>query len=337
MAVTQLTDIYVAEPFQHGVDQAATEKNAFLQSGIMVESPLLSGLASQGGYIGEIPFYNPLTTLLEPNYTTDNPADVAVPENISTGKQIYRLASMHNAWSTMDLTRELAMRDPLGAIAGKIGGWWATQIQRRVISTCLGILADNVANDGSDMLKNVANDNVLPINDAELISPDVILDAAQTMGDAKDALAAIALHSVVYTRLQKLGFIDLIQPQNVNINIPVLFNQYRVIVDDGLPAVVGANRTTYTSILFANGALDAGRGTVMKPSELERAASVGNGGGQDIIHSRRADIIHPSGFSFLSAAVVGQSATLAELANALNWNRVWDRKAVGMAFLKTNG
>lgn len=337
MATTQLADIYVPEPFEHGVDQAAIERNIFIQSGIVTANPQLSAMASVGGNVGEVPFYNPLNNSGEPDYTTDDPTDVSTPDKIGSGKMIFRLASMHKSWSTMDLTRELSLRDPLGAITGKIGHYWATQYQKRVIQSCMGILADNIANDSGDMRVSVALDTADAITDAELISPNVVLDAAQTLGDAKEQLAVIALHSVVYTKLQKQGFIDFIQPQSTPISIPVLFGKYRVVVDDGLPAVAGTNRITYTSILFAPGVIDAGSGSVMRASEMEREPSAGNGGGQDIIHSRRADIIHPLGFSFLSASVAGQSATLAELATAANWNRVWERKNIGIAFLQTNG
>lgn len=337
MAVVQLSDIYVAEPFQHGVDQAATERNVFIQSGVVSESPLLTSMASVGGYVGEVPFYNPLSTSGDPDYVDDDPSHLSTPAKIDSGKMIYRLASMHKSWATMDLTRELSMRDPLGAITSKIGHYWATQYQKRVIQTCLGVLADNIANDSSDMLKSVANDSSNAITDDELISPDVILDAAQTMGDAKESLAVIALHSVVYTKLQKQDFIDFIQPSGTDINIPVLFGKYQVVVDDGLPAATGTNRVTYTSILFARGAIGMGNGVVLKPSELERVASAGYGGGEDIIHSRKSTILHPMGFSFLSASVAGKSATLAELATATNWNRVWSRKNCPIAFLKTNG
>jgi hypothetical protein len=55
------------------------------------------------------------------------------------------------------------------------------------------------------------------------------------------------------------------------------------------------------------------------------------------LYSRRADIVHPLGFEFTSASVAGQSATLAELATAANWNRVWERKNVPLCFLQTNG
>ena len=103
MSTVQLSDIYVPEPFQHGVDEAAIEKNAFLQSGIISESPVLSAMASTGGYVGEIPFYSPISTSGEPDYTTDDPEDVSVPDKIGSGKQLYRLAAMHKSWSTMVL------------------------------------------------------------------------------------------------------------------------------------------------------------------------------------------------------------------------------------------
>ena len=336
MATTQLTNVYVPLVFDAAVDEAATEKNLFVQSGVMVENPVISNMAAVGGNIGEMPFFAPLATTGEPDYIDDDPAHTATPANISGSKMIYRRADMHKSWSTMDLARELALIDPLAAITAKIGGWWATQRQKRVIQTAMGLLADNVANDAGDMVKDVATDAALPILAADMISADVVIDAAQTLGDAKGFLAAIAMHSVVYTTLQKQNLIDYIPNARGEVNIPTYLG-YVVIVDDGMSAVAGANRVTYTSILFAQGAIEYGTGNILLPSELERVPNAGYGGGQDILHTRKADIIHPHGFSFLSANVAGQSATLAELALAANWNRVMARKNIGMAFIQTNG
>ena len=111
----------------------------------------------------------------------------------------------------------------------------------------------------------------------------------------------------------------------------------RVIVDDSLSAVAGTNRVTYTTVIFGNGAVVSGMGQTKVPSELDRDPEKGNGGGQETLYSRRADIIHPLGFEFSSTAVAGQSATLAELATASNWSRVWERKNVPLCFLQTNG
>ncbi len=332
----QIANIYNPLVFNAAVDEAATEKNVLLQAGIMQESPQISAMASQGGNIGELPFFTPLATV-EPNYSTDNPAVFSVPGLITTARMIYRLASMNRSWGTMDIARELALKDPLTAITDKIGGYWATQQQRRVIASAMGVLADNDANDADDMLFSVATDAALPVLDAQRISADVVLEASQTMGDAKSTLSAIAMHSVVYTHLQKQNLIDYIPNARGEVSIPTYLG-LRVFVDDECPAVAGANRITYTTFLFAAGAIMYGSGRVLVPSEIERIPGSGNGGGQDVLHTRRADIIHPYGFQFTSANVVAQSATLAELALAANWDRVVaNRKNVGMAFLQTNG
>jgi len=336
MAVTQLSDVYVPLPFEHAVSEAAIEQNKFISSGVLVESPILSTMASTGGQIGEMPFYTQLGTSGEPEYTNDVSTDLSTPDKIGSAKFLYRLANMHKSWSTMDLTRELALKDPLGEITSKIGGWWATHLQKRLIQSALGILADNVANDSGDMLKTVATDANSAVLAAEKMSADIIIDAAQTMGDAKDRLNTIAMHSVVYSTLQKLNLIAFIPNSRGEVNIPTYLGYY-VVVDDGMPAVAGTYRITYTSILFATGAFDFGHGSPLVPSEMERVASAGKGGGQDIIHTRRSDIIHPAGFSFTSSSVAGKSATLAELATASNWDRKLQRKNIGLAFIKTNG
>ncbi len=335
MAVTQISDIYNPLVFNAAMDEAAIEKNRMLQSGIMMTNPVINEMASVGGNIGELPYFTPLGTT-EPEYVDDDPAHLGTPDKITDSKMVYRLAKMHKAWSTMDVARELALKDPLTAITDKIGGYWATQLQKRVIQTCMGVLADNVANDAGDMVKDIATDDAAAITDAERISAEAVLDAAQTMGDAKEALVAVAMHSVVYTKLQKQNLIDYIPSSDGKVKIPTYLG-LEVIVDDGLPAVAGVNRIVYTSILFGSGALEYGEGRLLLPSELERVANAGYGGGQDIIHTRRTAIIHPVGASFTSSSVAGVSATLAELATAANWNRVMNRKNVRIAFLQTNG
>lgn len=335
MAQVIISDIYNPLVFSAAEQEAQIEKNAFLMSGVMVEDPRLTAMASTGGNIGELPFFKPLGTE-EPNYSNDETGDVSTPKKITSAKMKYRLASQNQSWSTMDLAADLALQDPVGAITNRIGSYWATCNERRLIQSAVGILNDNVANHSSDMVVDIATDASGATSDAELISNDVILDAQQTAGDHQNGFGAIAMHSVVYSRLRKHELINFIRDSDNN----TLFQTYgnlRVIVDDSLPAVAGSNRVTYTTILFGNGAVVSGSGRVAVPSELERDAGKGNGGGQSTIYSRRADIIHPLGFEFTSSSVADQSASLAELATAANWNRVWERKNVPMAFLQTNG
>lgn len=335
MATVQISDIYNPLTFARREQEMQTELNAFIQSGIMVQDPRLTDQASQGGNIGELPFFKPLGTE-EPNYSSDDSGANSTPANVTSSKAIFRVAAQNKSWSTMDLARELALEDPVGAITGRTAQYWATNNEKRVINSCLGVLADNVANDSGDMVNNIATDDAGAPGAAELISADAIIDAESTAGDHQGMFTVIAMHSVVYSRLRKQQLIDFVRDADNN----TLFATYggkRVVVDDSLPAVAGVNRITYTSVLFSGGAFTSGEGRILVPSEMDRLPSTGNGGGQDVIYSRRSDIIHPLGFSFLSASVAGQSATQAELATATNWDRVWERKNVGLAFIQTNG
>ena len=334
MATVQIADIYNPLTFGEYTDESQIELNRFISSGVLMMDASISAQVGQGGNIGELTGFKPLGTD-EPNYSNDVPDDTSTPKNTTKYTMTFRSAAQNQSWSTMDLSRELALKDPVGAITGRIGQYWATNNERRIIQSAMGVLADNVANDSGDMVINLATDDVLPIDPAQTISGDAVLDALQTSGDHKMNYSAIAMHSVVYTSLQKQNLIDFIPNARGEIVIPTYMG-LTVVVDDSMSAVAGVNRVTYTSVLFGGGAFVGAQGRVENPSELDREPSTGNGGGQTILYSRRSDIIHPLGFDFLSASIAGQSATQAELADATNWNREWERKNINMAFLQTN-
>ena len=334
MATVQIADIYNPLTFAGAVQEAQTEKNAFLASGIMVRDGALAAQASAGGNIGEVSFFNPLGTG-EPNYSSDDPAEFSTPAKNNSKKQVWRNAARNKSWSAMDLARDLALQDPIGAITGRIGTYWATDDQTRLINSCLGLLADNIANDGSDMLFSVASDSASAITDAERISATVSIDGDQTLGDAQGSLTVMAVHSRIYARLRKQNLIDYIPVGEQGQKIAMYLGK-RLIVDDSLPAIAGTNRITYTSILFGAGAFIMADSPVNKPSAMERKENSGNGGGEEIIYSRIANIMHPNGFSFLSGSVAAEAATYAELKLAANWDRKIARKNIPMAFLRTN-
>jgi hypothetical protein len=105
-----------------------------------------------------------------------------------------------------------------------------------------------------------------------------------------------------------------------------------VIVDDGMPKA----GDVYTTVLFAPGAVGWGMAAprVAAGTEVENRPAAGNGGGQQILHSRVNLAVHVAGYTWTEAAVADESPTIAELANPVNWERVVERRAVGLAFLK---
>jgi hypothetical protein len=93
--------------------------------------------------------------------------------------------------------------------------------------------------------------------------------------------------------------------------------------------------------MFGGAAIGTANGQVLQPSELFRKPSAGNGGGQTEIYSRVNNVWHPYGFAFQSNTLTGGAASCrfasyADLKLAVNWNRVWQRKNIPVAFLKVN-
>lgn len=335
MPPVRLADIYNPLTFSRKAQEAQTRLNSFLASGIAVADPQLQTMLDAGGNQGDINVYGPISTG-EPRYSNDDPSDInATHEKIANKLQKFRSGQRNQSWSLMDIARELADSDPVGAITDRIGEYWAADDETRLVRSLLGVLADNKANDGGDMVVTVATDDIGTITDAERISGNVVIDGMQTMGDHKMKVTAMAIHSAIHARLQKQQLIA--YERDVDSNI--MFETYlgkRLIVDDSLPAVAGTNRITYTCILFGNGAVLTGNGRVENPSEVARDPDAGNGSGQGKIYSRINNVFHPNGFTFTSASIAGQSATYAELQNAANWDRVLERKNIPIAFLEVN-
>jgi len=109
MAEVRLVDIYEPTAFNAAVQEAATEANAFIASGILVQDPRIDAMVGVGGMVGELPNFNPMTND-EPDYTTDDPGVDSTPAKIDSATQIYRLANQHKSWSTMDLALTLLVQ-----------------------------------------------------------------------------------------------------------------------------------------------------------------------------------------------------------------------------------
>ena len=333
-----LEAVYDPTIFNEGVDEMAIELNGFLQSGIMVNSAQIAAMASGPGHIGDLPFFHGLTHD-EPDYVTDNPATLSVAAAITAGKQVYATSHQHKSWSTMDLAQELGLKKPMSAIIPKIGKYWAVNSEKRLINSALGVLADNIANDGGDMVNVIHTETGTAAVAANLVTADDVIDTVATLGDHASKVNAIAMHSVVKRNLEKQQLITTLRDADNNPMFDVYLGKYRVIEDDSLAPRAGTvDGLVYTTIMFTAGAFAYGQGTPEVPSELERIPGSGNGGGRDIIHSRATEIVHPWGFAWDDSIAAGVSATYAELKLATGWNRVYnERKNIGICFLTSNG
>ena len=335
MATTLISDIIVPEVYQSYTAVNSPEKTAFFESGIVVSNAMLNAKANEGGDTVNVPFWKDLDSTVAPNLSSDAPGTSATAQKITAGKQIARMAYLNQWYSNADLASELAGSNANQQVRNRFGTYWARQWQRRIIASCNGILADNVANDSGDMRVDVAVEAIASQTASTKMNRDVFTEAAYTMGDAASDLSAIAVHSAVMAQMVKNDDIDYIPDSQGNLTIPTYMG-LRVIVDDGMTVTAGStDGFKYTSILFGAGAFGYGEGSALVPVEVERAGLQGNGGGVEYIGERKTWLLHPFGFQALTTPAAN-SFSLAELATAAVWDRVVERKNVPLAFLITN-
>lgn len=336
MSTVQLADIIDVTVFRDLPAVNSPEKTAFFESGVITNNALLNELASSPGKLAELPFWKDLDGSVEVNYSTDNPANVATPQKVTQGSQIARKAFVNQGWSASDLASELASgARAMEHIRARTDSYFMKQWQRRLIATCNGILADNVANDSGDMVIDVAADATGSQSAATRFSRTNFTAAAFTLGDAFENVGAIGVHYAIYKQMVDQDDIDFIPDSQGALTIPTYMGR-RVIVDDGLTVTPGATSGfKYTTILFGAGAFGYGNGAPIVPVEVEREAAQGNGGGIETLWVRNTWILHPFGFQN-TGTPAGASYNLTELGAATSWDRVVERKNVPLAFLITN-
>lgn len=339
MAVTRLTDAFVYPVYMSYTSLDNPEKTAFFQSGIVASNELLNATARGPGKTVEVPFWNDLDPTIEPDYTNDDPADLAVPDKITSANMVARKAFMHKAWSDMDLVAELTGSDPMAHIRNRFGTWWMRQWQRRLIATCVGVVADNVANDASDMGLDIS------ATGDGIFNREAFTLASFTLGDNTGGLRAIGVHSKIMARMSLNDEIIYLPDSQGNLIIPTYMGA-RVIMDDNLPVLSGSGTdSVYLSILFGGNAfgfggiegssIGFGEGIPQLPAYTDRIELAGNGGGQEIIGERKTWMLHPFGFSWVEGSLTEFSPTLADLRLAAHWNRVVSRKQVPLAWIKS--
>ena len=336
MATTRLTDVIIPEVYL-GYDAVnSPEKTAFFESGVLVNSATLNGLANSGGETFNIPFWKDLDSTVEANLSSSDPAVYAAALKLSTAKMIGRVISLNQWYSNSDLANELSGADANQHVRNRFGTYWMRQFQRKLIAVTNGVLADNVASNSGDMVVNVAAESTAAQTAATKWSRANFTSAVFTMGDASENITAVGVHSAVLKQMVDADDIDYIPDSLGKLTIPTFMGK-RVIVDDGLTVKAGTTSgLKYTTILFGAGAFAYGNGSPLNPVETKRDEMAGNGGGVEYIGERKTWMIHPFGYQNTGTPAGEGGFTNAELALATTWSRCVDRKSVNLAFLITN-
>jgi hypothetical protein len=333
-AATKVSDVIQPEVWSPYMVERTAELSTLIDMGIVVPDAEIEALIQGGGRLIDMPFWTDLDGAEETLQDDTDLTPAAIDADQDTACKLFR----GKAWGVNDLAKYLSGDDPAAAIADLAAAWWDRREQAVLINVLNGVFADNIANDSGDMVSDISiedGDNATADN---LISAVAVLNAAQTMGDAKDKLTAIAIHSVVENRMAQNDLIEVVRDSDGKI-LYRTFMGLRVIVNDNCPRTAGATSGyKYTTYLFGAGAI-ARADRNLDPGEAVETERNGLGGETYLIH-RRHFIIHPRGVEWQDASVAAtkpKSPSNAELAMAANWDRAYERKNVRLAKLVTNG
>lgn len=309
---TRISDVIVPEVFNPYVVQRTAELSALYQSGIIATNPELDRLAAAGGKTINMPYWDDLTG--DDEVLSDDGA--LSPAKIAAGQDVAVLLMRGKAWAVNDLAKALSGDDPMAAVGDLVAAYWARQMQKTLISILTGVFAaTSMSGNVHDISSKTGNSGA----DA-LISGSSTVDAIQKLGDAKEKLTAIAMHSAVEAYLTKNDLIQYLPDSEGKAAIPTYLGK-RVIVDDGCP--FDTDTKIATTYLFGPGAIGYGNGAPPVPTETDRDSLAGD----DILINRKHYILHPRGVMF-KGTPAGSSPTNAELATGTNWERVYENKNI---------
>lgn len=324
MAVTKISDIVYNTIFGKYFTQALADKSVFIKSGIAAVDPQIAEICEGAGVQGltvNLPYWNDIDG---PSEVLSQNADLTVTP-ITAGQDVAVILRRGKAFGSNDLSAEIAGSDPMRVVADKVADYWSRDQQRVLFATLNGVFADNIVNDGSDLVLDITQE---PGDDAYL-NKNSLLFAAQLLGDAKASLAAIAMHSMVETVLNVEGNTgSAFKPAETAALLPT-YNGRAVVMDDHC----AYNPTTGIAdiYLFGNGAVALNPVPSKTPLETGRAMLASN----DLLATRQAWISHIRGIKWTGAAgIAGATPSDDDLANGANWDRVWAKKDIRVVKLR---
>jgi len=337
MAKTKLEDVFIPEVWEAYFIERTAELTMFANSGIISADPTFSARAAAGGKTVEMPFW---TDISGTRQIIGDSADFAT-KKITSSKDTARIHNDGDAWSTTLLADLLAGSRGMDAITDLVAEYWARQDEQMLISTIKGVLNEFDSIAGDPNLLKLASESIAATDSDSVLTGFTFIDAKQKLGDQKDRLVAIAVHSETHADLMKQQLIEFV-PQAEGRPDLERFQGLAVIKDDDLPKRDGTtDGDVYTSVLFGNGAIARGFAALTTPVD----GGFGTEGVErsrvplahdSVMINRRRHILHPRGVAWVEEpdglasedAVDDGGPTNEQLEDAAHWTKKYESKNI---------
>lgn len=323
MSITRLEEVIQPEIFTPYTIHKTMESSDLVQSGIITNDAEFDNLASGPNTLVNMPYWNDLENIESQVMKDKGEMNV---HKITSSQDVARKHARVNAWGANGLSALLAGDDPMAAISQLVANYWTRDMQRTLLATLGGVFkAANMSNKVYDITDRD--------KDAGTLNARTFVDATQVMGDAKESLTGVMMHSAVEAELRKQDLIEVIPDSEQGKPISY-FQGKRVIVDDAMG--YDSSNKEAEMYIFGQGAIALGNGAHPRiiPTEVDRNKK--SYSGEEILINRKIFILHPRGIAWNEGSISSDFPTNSEINVGARWNRVYEEKAVRVVKFRFN-
>jgi hypothetical protein len=305
---------FIPQLFLEYQQEEIKDRNALVNSGLMVTNDAIQAEFAKGGKTIDLPFFGDLSGDSEVLNDTTGLTPSQLAGDVQTGVRNIR----GRAWSASDLAGELAGSDPMQAIARRTGQYWVRDMQKTLINILKGMFVTGGPLASSHAVGGTTTQ----------LSQSAMVSGIAKLGDAGQELTGILMRAPVYYALMNL---DLIVPASNTSQLDTRLSRERlelgtylgrpVFVDDTLPYDSGvgpSGQDVHHTYFFGPGAFAYATAPAKTPVETDRDSLKGI----DYLMNRTHYLVHPNGISWTGNAA-GNAPTNAELATGTNWSKVF--------------
>ena len=337
MADINITNLYVPTIENPYINELSTTKAALWRSGLVQGNADLSRQLNGGGSGNR--FITPFNLSIEDDDAAVGSHDLDLkitPTRLAASDYQTCATTRAKSYNLSDISQIMSGANSKGVLSQQLGSMWTNNYQKDLISQTLGIIADNVANDSSDMVTSIWADTASPAA-GNLMSLTAVINAKHQMGDARAKLSAIIMHSNVRKDLELLEPNNFVPASETNIGFDT-YGGMIIIEDDGMTVNQDGTNDSgkYSTFIYGPDVFQYASYNGWSELEWDRDITSGLGTGEDVLVTRKRFILHPAGFDFVMTNNYDMPSR-ANYADVAKWDRkVTSRKQVPLAVIHSN-
>ncbi|XOV73827.1 MAG: hypothetical protein ACFHW5_11795 [Verrucomicrobiota bacterium] len=339
---TTISDLWIPDIWLATMREKQATFPSLLNSGVVVDNPKASELASGPGEVATIPFFKDITDQ-DDEIQVEN-AEPAVDNKITSGQMKAVACNRVTKSSATAFSAQLSGEDPVGEISAQMVQRRLKQRQKTLLAMVRGAFGSAGASGIAAPLQDVRVDSFDETGDdataAQLMGVELFINAKSLMGELADDLmnGALWVHPTVLASLELADETSFDKASHG----PWTIRTYRgipIYVSESLVRPGTTNGFVYETYLLANGVVAKGE----KPQktdvvdvaalQMEKKFGLNN----EIIYDRTRFVLHLNGMKWVGTPAA-ESPSNAELGTIANWNLVLTTaNRVGAVCIRTNG